>query len=111
MKRALVTGATGFVGANLARALPKHERSVQVLVRSTDDPKALENLPDESQALRLWGDLRDFDSLKKAVKGCDEVYHVAADYRCLFAFLQHHRKRARQCGDSKCLRGHGHRPA
>jgi dihydroflavonol-4-reductase len=81
MKRALVTGATGFVGANLARALPRHGRQVQVLVRSSDDEKALANLPNESLAKRMWGDLRDFESLKSAVAGCDEVYHVAADYR------------------------------
>jgi dihydroflavonol-4-reductase len=77
-KRALVTGATGFVGANLARALPRHGRHVRVLARPSAD---LANLPAESEAERISGDLRDYESLRRAVEGCDEVFHVAADYR------------------------------
>jgi dihydroflavonol-4-reductase len=78
MKTALVTGATGFVGSNLARALPQHGRKVRVLARSGAD---LSNLPAETDATRMFGDLRDFESVLKAVDGCDEVFHVAADYR------------------------------
>jgi len=77
-KRALVTGATGFLGANLARALPEHGRSVRVMARPNAD---LGNLPSEAHAERVTGDLRDYDSILRAVDGCDEVYHVAADYR------------------------------
>jgi dihydroflavonol-4-reductase len=77
-RRALVTGATGFVGANLARALPRHGRNVRVLTRPSAD---LGNLPSPSEAERITGDLRDYDSVRRAVEGCDEVFHVAADYR------------------------------
>ena len=51
-KRAFVTGACGFVGANLARALPQHGRRVRVLVRPSSD---LRNLPDEADAERSPG--------------------------------------------------------
>jgi dihydroflavonol-4-reductase len=78
VKTALVTGATGFVGSNLARSLPAHGRKTRVLARKNSD---LSNLPAETDATRIFGDLRDYDSVLKAVDGCDEVYHVAADYR------------------------------
>jgi dihydroflavonol-4-reductase len=77
-KRALVTGATGFVGANVARMGLERGRIVRVLVRKGSDRR---NLP-ESDSLEVFeGDLRDADSVRKAVKSCDEVFHVAADYR------------------------------
>jgi dihydroflavonol-4-reductase len=74
---ALVTGGTGFVGANLVRALLAEGRSVRVLARKGSDRRALEGCAVEIAE----GDLLDADSLRAAVKGARRVYHVAADYR------------------------------
>lgn len=75
MKPTLVTGATGFVGWHVARGLLERGDRVRALVR---DPARLKEL-DGVGAVR--GDLRDPESLARAVDGCGVVYHVAADYR------------------------------
>jgi dihydroflavonol-4-reductase len=75
VKPALVTGATGFVGWHVARALLDRGQAVRALARN---PAALREL-DGVEAIQ--GDLRDPDSLQRAVAGCSTVYHVAADYR------------------------------
>ena len=74
---AFVTGATGFVGSHVARALAEQGADLRLLVRSSSDLRNIEDL----KAERVTGDLRDPDSLKKAVSGCEAVFHVAADYR------------------------------
>src|SRR6266542_2850361 len=74
---ALVTGGTGFVGANLVRELLADGRSVRVLARKGSDRRVLEGCAVEIAE----GDLLDADSLRAAVKGARQVYHVAADYR------------------------------
>lgn len=73
----LVTGATGFVGAAVARALTTRRRRVRVLVRQSSERRNLRGLDVEVYT----GDLLDEASLKEAVAGCRVVYHVAADYR------------------------------
>lgn len=73
----LVTGANGFLGAAVCRALLTQGRSVRALVRPTSDVTNLEALAVET----VTGDLRDPGSLGAALRGCDGVYHVAADYR------------------------------
>jgi len=73
----LVTGATGFVGAAVARKLVDRGESVRVLVRATSDRRNLEGLSVEP----VEGDLRDRASLARALKGVTALYHVAADYR------------------------------
>ncbi|MBI4240642.1 MAG: NAD-dependent epimerase/dehydratase family protein [Candidatus Rokubacteria bacterium] len=73
----LVTGGTGFVGANLVRALLADGHSVRVLVRPESEKRALVGCPVELVA----GDLLDPASLRRAVTGCRVVFHVAADYR------------------------------
>jgi dihydroflavonol-4-reductase len=75
--KALVTGATGFVGAAVTRALLGAHWQVRVLVRHGSDRSNLQGLDVEVAA----GDLTDFDSLEVAAAGCDAVFHVAADYR------------------------------
>ena len=77
MQKVLVTGATGFIGANVARALLERGEDVRVLVRSSSDRGNLEGLAVEV----ALGDLRDKDSVRRAVQGCRRVFHVAADYR------------------------------
>jgi dihydroflavonol-4-reductase len=74
---AFVTGATGFVGSHVARVLAEQGADLRLLVRSSSDLRNIEDL----KAERVTGDLRDPASLKKAVSGCDAVFHVAADYR------------------------------
>ncbi len=74
MKPALVTGATGFLGWHVARKLLDRGIPVRALVR---DRKRLKELDLEV----VIGDLRDAASLERAVAGCGQVFHVAADYR------------------------------
>ena len=76
-KLALVTGGNGFVGCHVVRALIARGDQVRVLTRENADLSALDGLPVE----KVRGDLRQFDSIASAVKGCNDVYHVAADYR------------------------------
>lgn len=73
----LVTGGNGFVGAHVVRALLFRGDQVRVLAREHADLSALTGL----QVELARGDLRDFDSVARAVNGCSQVYHVAADYR------------------------------
>jgi dihydroflavonol-4-reductase len=74
---ALVTGGTGFVGANLVRELLRDGRDVRVLARAGGDRRALDGLPVEI----VDGDLTDPPSLRSALRGVGSVFHVAADYR------------------------------
>jgi dihydroflavonol-4-reductase len=73
----LVTGASGFVGSHVARQLVAAGDQVRVLVRRTSRLEYLDELPVE----RVEGDLRDADSIARAMKGVRRVFHVAADYR------------------------------
>ena len=74
---ALVTGGTGFGGANLVRELMAAGAGVRVLARPGGDRRALDGLEVEIAE----GDLLDPASLARACAGVDTVYHVAADYR------------------------------
>jgi dihydroflavonol-4-reductase len=73
----LVTGGTGFVGANLVRELVADGHSVRVLARRGGDRRALEGCRVDI----VEGDLLDPGSLRAAVAGVQHVYHAAADYR------------------------------
>jgi dihydroflavonol-4-reductase len=72
-----LTGATGFLGSHVARALADQGANLRLLVRPTSDLKNIEGLKAETAT----GDLRDPASLEKAMAGCEAVFHVAADYR------------------------------
>ncbi len=74
--RALVTGATGFIGGNVAAALLQRGYRVRALVRRGCSMKALQGLDVELAE----GDLRDRGSLDRALRGCDYLCHVAAAY-------------------------------
>lgn len=76
-KPVLVTGATGFVGFAVARALLASGRAVRALVRPNSDRANLKNLSVET----CEGSLEDPASLAAAMAGCGALYHVAADYR------------------------------
>jgi dihydroflavonol-4-reductase len=75
--KTLVTGATGFLGSHVARALAGRGENMRVLVRPSSDLRALDGLDAE----RFQGDLRDRASLDRALNGVRRVFHVAADYR------------------------------
>src|SRR5438552_16302416 len=77
MTPALVTGGTGFVGANVVRELLRDGRGVRVLARPGGDRRALAGLDAEI----MEGDLLDVASLRRAVQGAGTAFHVAADYR------------------------------
>jgi dihydroflavonol-4-reductase len=74
--KALVTGATGFVGAAVVRALLKTGVEVRVLARRDSDFSNLQQFKIDG----AYGDLRDKESLRKALTGCGQLYHVAAHY-------------------------------
>jgi dihydroflavonol-4-reductase len=76
LMKVLVTGATGFVGGAVARALVKRGIDVRVMVRAGADLQNLQGLTVE----RIEGDLRDQASLRNALTGCRQLYHVAAHY-------------------------------
>lgn len=71
-----MTGATGFIGANVARALIERGHDVRVFVRPSSDRGNIEGLPVEV----CVGDLCDSSSVHEAVRGCEQVFHVAAEY-------------------------------
>ena len=76
MKKVLVTGGAGFIGSHL----------VDLLLEKGNDVAILDNLlqgnklsPDTiKNVLLINGDIRDYDTLKKAANGCTEIYHLAA---------------------------------
>jgi len=75
--KTLITGATGFVGAAVSRELLKKGHKVKALVRQSSVLDNLKNLDVEI----VHGDLKDKDSLKRCLKDCKYLFHVAADYR------------------------------
>ncbi len=74
--RAFVTGATGFVGGNLVRALLADGVQVRALVRPGGDQRNLAGLPVEL----VSGDLDSQTNLTEQVTGCEVIFHVAAHY-------------------------------
>lgn len=75
--KVLVTGATGFTGGHLARGLRKRGHDVVALVRDEAKATALRDAGIELCS----GDITHRDSVRRAVQGCDVVYHIAALYR------------------------------
>src|SRR5690606_2438693 len=73
-RRALITGATGFVGGHLVARLAEDGWAIRALVRPTSDTRRLEEVGAE-----LWkGDLGDGEVLRRACAGVDTVFHLAA---------------------------------
>lgn len=75
--KVFLTGATGFVGHHVAKALAAEGADLRMLVRKTSNLKNLEGIPGDTVA----GDLARPESFAPALEGCDAVMHVAADYR------------------------------
>jgi dihydroflavonol-4-reductase len=74
--KVFLTGATGFIGGNLARMLLADGYEVRALVRSGSDQRNIAGLPIET----VTGDLDDKQKLAEQIMGCDGVFHVAAHY-------------------------------
>ncbi len=79
--KVFVTGGSGHVGANVVHALLDAGQSVRCLVQPGTNNAALDGLPVE----RVEGDIRSFDSMLAATKGCTRVFHVAAKVSTLNA--------------------------
>ncbi len=75
--KVFLTGATGFVGYHVAKALAAEGADLLMLVRKTSNLSNLEDIPGETH----MGDLAEPESIRPALAGCDAVVHVAADYR------------------------------
>jgi dihydroflavonol-4-reductase len=71
-----VTGASGFIGANLVHELEKRGHTVKALLRKNSDTRGL----DGAQYEFVEGDLSNRQALTDAMKGCDWCFHVAASY-------------------------------
>ena len=76
MVRAFVSGATGFVGSAVVRALLRRRIQVRALARRSSDLRNLAGL----DVSIVYGDLLQEDWLKHALQGCEMLYHVAAYY-------------------------------
>jgi len=76
-ERVLVTGASGFVGSAVARALAARGDEVSVLMRESSPRTNMAGI----ECRIVVGDMRDAQSMAKAVDGARYVFHVAADYR------------------------------
>jgi dihydroflavonol-4-reductase len=75
--RAFVTGATGFIGAHVARKLSERGDQVVALVRSPDKATDLR----EQGAELIEGDLSDTEAIKRGVEGAEAVFHIGAIYK------------------------------
>lgn len=74
--KAFITGATGFIGGNLVRALLADGHQVRALVRPNSERRNLAGLPIELAV----GDLDHPSQLTEQIAGCEVVFHVAAHY-------------------------------
>jgi len=74
MSTILVTGGTGFIGSSLAIALRQKGHDVRILRREHSDLRAIGNI----DVKHYLGDVRDRESLRKAISGCSVVFHTAA---------------------------------
>ena len=83
-----LTGAAGFVGANLVRRLLVDGVRVRVLLRPEDNNEALDGLDVE----RAYGDIRDLDVTRQALAGCRGVYHCAAPVSTINGNYAHRRE-------------------
>jgi dihydroflavonol-4-reductase len=75
--KVFLTGSTGFVGSHVAQAYAGQNAALRLLTRSSSNLSAIEGLAAEI----VVGDLRQPESLRSAIRGCDALVHVAADYR------------------------------
>ncbi|MGQ0793601.1 MAG: SDR family oxidoreductase [Deltaproteobacteria bacterium] len=70
----LITGATGFLGSHIARKLAARGEKVKILLRASSKTSNIDDIPGIE---RVYGDITDIESVKRAIAGCDTVYHTA----------------------------------
>jgi dihydroflavonol-4-reductase len=75
--KVFLTGSTGFVGSHVAHAYAGQNAKLRLLTRETSSLDAIKDVSAEI----VVGDLRHPESLRSAIRGCDALVHVAADYR------------------------------
>jgi dihydroflavonol-4-reductase len=75
--KVFLTGSTGFIGSHVAHACAAQNIELRLLTRKTSSLAAIESVP----AQIVVGDLSQPESLRSAIRGCDALVHVAADYR------------------------------
>lgn len=80
MDKILVTGAGGFIGSHLTELLVREGFTVKAFVRynGKNDWGWLESSSVKNDIEVITGDIRDYDSVSSAVKGCNSVFHLAA---------------------------------
>ena len=80
MKKIFISGATGFIGSHLAELCVQKGYSVIAFDRynSNNDHGWLENSKFKKDMKIVLGDIRDYDSVFKSMRGCDTVFHLAA---------------------------------
>ena len=76
-KKILITGANGFLGSHIVKVALKKKYKVRAFIRENSDIKNLNGLDIEI----VRGDLRNIQTIKEAVVGFENFFHVAADYR------------------------------
>ncbi|GKV53998.1 hypothetical protein SLEP1_g60508, partial [Rubroshorea leprosula] len=74
----LVTGASGYLGGRLCRALLSQGYSIRALVRPTSDLSSLPSSSDDAALEFAYGDVTDHRSLLDACSGCNVIFHAAA---------------------------------
>ncbi len=75
--KALVMGASGFLGSHVVKALAGQERDIRIFTRETSDISTIRHLDFE----HVYGDVRDKDSVARALKDCSVVYYCVVDTR------------------------------
>ena len=79
--KVFVTGSTGFVGSPVAKVLASQGADLRLLVRKSSNLSNLAGMDAPASMTTITGDLLDPESLRLGIRGCDYVFHVAADYR------------------------------
>jgi NAD dependent epimerase/dehydratase len=95
-RKVLLTGAGGFIGSHLTEAAVRAGHRVRAMVRYTSSGSAgwLENSPLKDEIEIVRGDIRDLESVSKAAKGCDTIFHLAAligipySYECPLSYIR-----------------------
>ncbi len=95
-----VTGASGFIGANLVHQLVARGHRVKALVREGSDLRGLEGADCE----KVRGDVSDRASLERGLRGCDWCFHVAASYHLWLRDYQPMYARQRRGDPQRALR-------
>lgn len=90
MKKILVTGAAGFIGSHLVETLLEKNKKVVALVKynSSNDIGFLNkiNVSKKKNLEIFMGDIRDYDSIESAAKGCDTIFNLAAMISVQYSF-------------------------